>query len=367
MAASPDKSSETKRKLPHALSPDALSKEALTTGGQPGWRTSAGIHADALEYETGAENLAAGLPALLLDADRIANAVALGVHGRRRPGIGESFWQFRRYRDGDTPASIDWRRSARSHRLYVRDNEWEAAATVWFWLNRHPAMAFRSHLTHNAKAERALLLALALGSLLTRGGERIGLFGSGQAPRADRQAVPRMAESLCKSGLANDAASSLPPDIDVSKHASLVIFSDFLDPITETEDRLSALAARGLQGHLVQILDPAEEVFPYQGRHEFTEISGKGRLIIGRAEDLGTAYRARLDDHRTSLKRLARSMGWTFNLHHTDQSPSKALLALFALMAGDTFGNTAEPVSSAPGFDANTFKPANGDSQQAAD
>ena len=70
--------------------------------------------------------------------------LALGVHGRRRSGMGETFWQFRRFRDGDAPNAIDWRKSARSHRLYVRENESEAAGTVWLWFNRSKTMAYRS-------------------------------------------------------------------------------------------------------------------------------------------------------------------------------------------------------------------------------
>ncbi len=44
-----------------------------------------------------AEALAATLPPLLVAAERVAATVAQGVHGRRRAGMGESFWQFRRY------------------------------------------------------------------------------------------------------------------------------------------------------------------------------------------------------------------------------------------------------------------------------
>lgn len=304
-----------------------------------------------LAYETEAASIAAGLPALLLEADRIANAVALGVHGRRRPGMGESFWQFRRYRDGDTPASIDWRRSARSHRLYVRDNEWEAAATVWLWLDQNPTMAFRSHLSQVTKSQRALVLLLALGSLLVRGGERIGAFGGGQPARADRQAVPRLAETFCNQQ-EETTSTALPPDIEVRKYSSLVLMSDFLSPIEELSDRLSALAARGLQGHLVQILDPAEEVFPYEGRHEFKDVAGKARLLVGRAEGLSEAYRQKLSNHRAGLRDLAAGLGWTFTVHHTDRPPSEAMLALYGLLTGNAAAGTRPANAASPTPDA---------------
>ena len=64
---------------------------------------------------------------------RIVNTVIGGWHGRRKRGIGENFWQFRPYVEGETMARIDWRRSARDDHVYVRDLEWEAAHTVWLW------------------------------------------------------------------------------------------------------------------------------------------------------------------------------------------------------------------------------------------
>jgi uncharacterized protein (DUF58 family) len=71
-------------------------------------------------FRNKAEHLADALPPLLVEADRVAHTIAQGLHGRRRAGMGEAFWQFRRYRQGDMATSIDWRKSARSDRLYVR-------------------------------------------------------------------------------------------------------------------------------------------------------------------------------------------------------------------------------------------------------
>src|SRR5256714_10721107 len=86
-----------------------------------------------------AEQAAAVLPPLLVAAERVAVTVAQGVHGRRRVGQGETFWQFRQYQPGDAAARIDWRESAKSQRLYVRETEWEAAQSVWLWRGGSPA------------------------------------------------------------------------------------------------------------------------------------------------------------------------------------------------------------------------------------
>ena len=125
-----------------------------------------------------AEALGARLPPLLIAADRVASTVAQGVHGRRRVGQGDSFWQFRRFVSGDPLARIDWRQSAKSGRgapegWFIRETEWEAAQTVCLWRDASPSMRWRSRQVAVDKCDRANLLLLSLASLLLRGGERV--------------------------------------------------------------------------------------------------------------------------------------------------------------------------------------------------
>jgi uncharacterized protein (DUF58 family) len=289
----------------------------------------------AIRFEERAQALTRTLPALLLDAERIAATVALGVHGRRRSGMGETFWQFRRYRDGDMPVSIDWRKSARSHRLFVRENEWEAAGTVWLWMNRSPTMDFRSHLATDTKAERALVLLLALAQLLLRGAERIGYLGSGEVPRSDRLAAPRLAQALTATGLTDADAPTLPPGVELTRFSSVVLFSDFLEPIERVGQTVAQYSSSELRGHLVQVLDPAEETFPFAGRLEFEDAFGRDRLTVGRAEGLRDDYRRTMARHRAELARLAARVGWSFTVHRTDAPATGALLALYAMLSGE--------------------------------
>ncbi len=89
-----------------------------------------------------AERISGTLPPLLVEADRLAAGLVTGVHGRRRAGMGETFWQYRAAHPGDPFSLIDWRRSARSDRLYVREMEWEAAENVLVWCDRSLSMDF---------------------------------------------------------------------------------------------------------------------------------------------------------------------------------------------------------------------------------
>lgn len=275
---------------------------------------------------------AAALPALLVDAAAIAQSVAPGWHGRRRAGQGESFWQYRRFTEGDLRSRIDWRRSARDDHLYIREQEWEAAHTVWLWPDRAASMAFRSDLAPLSKERRAIVMALALGEILVRGGERIAIAGL-TAPMTGQRAPRRLAEAIARMDPdEGPAEAGLPPDARLSAHADYVLFSDFLAPAERFEARLAAIAAAGARPHLVQILDPVEESFPFRGRIEFAAADGSLRYLASRAEELRDGYRTRLATHRARLRDCARRYRGSFIVHHTDRPPHAALLALHAVL-----------------------------------
>ncbi|HEY0302912.1 MAG TPA: DUF58 domain-containing protein [Rhizomicrobium sp.] len=281
---------------------------------------------NSLQYE--AEALGAGLAPLLVDAERLAAAVSLGVHGRRKAGMGESFWQFRRYTPEDSSSAIDWRQSAKSQNLFVREREWEAAQSVWFWCDASAGMQFASGKT--SKAERAKLLGLALASLLVRGGERVALYGEAQAPASSRAALRRIGLTLNEQ---KDGAA-LPPDAAIARNAQFVWFSDFLSPIAEIDTTLRRLARFAVTGQLVHIIDPAEEDFPFSGRMRFEDAKGDLSETIGRAETVAGAYRARFTAHAQTVGALARRLGWSYIAHRTDKPPQTALIALYADMSG---------------------------------
>jgi uncharacterized protein (DUF58 family) len=277
----------------------------------------------ALQHE--ADGLSAGLPPLMVEADHLAASVSLGVHGRRRAGIGESFWQFRRYASPDSSSDIDWRQSAKSQHIFVREREWEAAQTVWFWRDASANMSFKSGSI--SKRGRADLLLLALASLLVRGGERVGFMGMEGAPAASRLALTRMGRAMFGKG-----QGSLPPQMPVTRGNQLVWFSDFLEEgAFEAMKRLSHL---GVEGHLVRIIDPAEEDFPFSGRTRFESPLGEGEEIFGRAERIRTAYRARFTAHGERIAQTATRLGWTCTVHRTDHAPQASLIALHAAIGG---------------------------------
>lgn len=283
--------------------------------------------------EREAHGVADRLPDLLVEADRIAQTVAHGIHGRRRAGPGETFWQFRQYQAQDSAQLIDWRRSASSDHLYIREREWEAAHTVWLWPDLSASMAFKSHLSQTWKRDRALVLMLASAELLVRSGERAGLLGL-TVPSSSRRVTTRLAEAIVANAT-NPALTSGHPTLPrLSRFTGVILFSDFLDPIEKIRETVETLAANGATGHLVQVLDPAEETLPYEGRTEFLSPEGGEVWIADRAESLRARYKARLDAHRAEIASLATRLGWSFMVHHTDRPASEPLLALIMRLEG---------------------------------
>jgi uncharacterized protein (DUF58 family) len=278
-----------------------------------------------------AEQLASALPPLLVEAERLTSGIWLGVHGRRKAGIGETFWQFRRYRVEDPSTSIDWRQSAKSQHVFVREREWEAAETVWFWRDASASMRYASLKSVPEKWERATVLSLALASLLTRAGERIGLLGIGAPPSSGRLALRRMAHRLAQP---RDEEPDLPPDLHMKRQCELVWISDFLQPLDSIESALKRLAYSGAHGYLVQIIDPAEEDFPFTGRARFEARTVRDTAVLGRAETVKANYRKRYDAHSEAVGQFARRVGWSFLRHRTDHSPATALIALYGAIGG---------------------------------
>ncbi len=228
--------------------------------------------------------------------------------------------------------AIDWRRSARSDHVYIREMEWEAAQTVWIWRDPSLAMDYQSDAAPRSKIERASLLSLALGVLLTRAGERVSLVDTDAArPTTGEPQLRRMAAALAKRPEQRPDYGA-PPATAFARGGKAVFLSDFLAPDDRMTPALLRAAESGVSGALVQILDPAEEAFPFDGRVIFESMGRTVDFETHRARSLADSYRDRLARRRDMLDTLARRVGWRFTVHHTDVSPRKGLIWLMGAL-----------------------------------
>ena len=264
------------------------------------------------------------MPRLILEARRVATTVIHGLHGRRRAGSGENFWQYRHFANGEPAQNVDWRRSARDDHLYVREREWEASHTIWMWVDRSPSMDFTSSLTEWSKLDRALVVSFALAEVLVQGGERVGIPEL-MRPTSNRNIIEKVAQTHRARHAAY--APSLPPNFAPAPFSEVLMLSDLWSPIADFRRTIGQLAANGARGHVVQVVDPAEETFPYSGRVEFAESEGLGSVTAGRAETWRSDYQTLLANHRAALRAECEQFGWSFTVHRTDRGPTELLFA----------------------------------------
>jgi uncharacterized protein (DUF58 family) len=276
-----------------------------------------------------ARQRAALVPDLLVEARRVVNTIITGWHGRRRRGPGDNFWQFRPYAEGEALSRIDWRRSARDDHTYVRDREWEAAHTVWLWADPSASMLYRSRQAEVSKEWRAMILTLSLAELLSRAGERIAFPGV-IPPFSARNGAERLATALTHA----TALPALPDITNIRRFSDIVLVSDFLHPVDDMLALLDQLAGRGVHAHLIEVADPAEEVFPYSGRTEFSDPETGERITAGRAQAYADEYRKLYLARRETLADYCRRLGWSYTVNRTDRPASEALMRVHMHMSG---------------------------------
>lgn len=264
-----------------------------------------------------AEKAVSGFPALMIATQKAAENVLHGERAQRKAGPGEKFWQFREYTETDRPQDIDWRRSARTERVYIRQKERQTPQTVLLWCGGGAGMEFRSSGALQAKAEAAKILTLGLAILITRAGEQAGLLG-GERPGRSEAALERIGQALCAPG-------ELPEDLPDfytpagPQKSALIQTGDFLDPPEEIEKTFRGISERTQGGFVIQVLDPAEIELPYNGRALFETPGGAHRTLIDNVVSIRSAYRERMNAHIEALRNLSTQCGWKYFLHRTDQ------------------------------------------------
>lgn len=280
-----------------------------------------------------AARLSEVLPHLVVEARNVAAQLQLGIHGRRRPGPGEEFWEFRAFTPGESTSRIDWRRSARDDRLFVREREWESASSHWLWMDLSPSMNFVSRLAERPKRDRAVLIGLAMADLLVHAGERVGLPGATH-PMASRNIIMRFAEAMLRRSRQDDLAAPIPDVSTLKRQDHLVLISDFIMPPEDFAAALARIAHRGLKATIVLVRDPIEEEFPFAGELEFEALESTETWRVGDAREVAARYRERIALVNEELRRITLRYGFGFVKHLTHRPAAETLLALAALVGG---------------------------------
>lgn len=277
---------------------------------------------------TQAARLAGNLPGLLLQAEKIAHTVMRGVHGRRRTGQGETFWQFREYQVGDQSRDIDWRQTGKRDAVFVRQLEWEASQTAWLYRDASESMQYRSSAKLPYKKDYAEVLLLALAMLALDGGEQVSLLGTSLAPQAHAGAAQRLHDYL------PGQKEFDTPGRPVTARSNMILISDFYFSLDRLRTFCAPLAEKEVRGILVQVTDPAEETLPFTGRIKFHDIENakSAPVTVEQVDAVRSEYMEKFAAHRAALEDMARSFGWRLLTVSTADKPEALLARIYDLL-----------------------------------
>lgn len=283
-----------------------------------------------IKLRANAHELTGGMPALIASARQLAATLAIGVHGRRRVGMGEEFWQYRQADVGDNPRDIDWRRSAQGDQYFIRQTEWQTAQAVYLWADDSASMQFRAGNPAQSKSDRAKLLALATAILLAKSGERFTHLDDPRRPQSGEAQINHLSQHIMHQPSQTDFGLPIAGSLAAGSRA--VLLSDFLGDWDEIVKAISRIADQDVQGSMVQILDPDELAFPFKGRTIFQSMGKTLSFEARRANSLRNDYLERLAERQNELQSLARATGWRFTQHQTNASAQSALMWIYTTL-----------------------------------
>jgi len=225
---------------------------------------------------------------LRLRARAVAEGVYAGAHRSLRRGPGVEFGGHRPYVPGDDLRWLDRRALLRHDKLVVREFETETDRGLRLIVDASASMGFRSRAAPAAKFAFAALLAGALARIALASGDPVGLeWLGGQSTRslpamAGREAFERIIGALesvqAVGDLRLDSSAVELAFRSIARKARrgtvIVLLSDLIDLPDDTLERFTALASGGRVLIAIQVLDPEEALFPFEGTVRLRALEG---------------------------------------------------------------------------------------------
>ena len=280
-----------------------------------------------------AEDLSSQISSLHIKADRIANTIWEGMHNRNKDGVGDNFWQFRKYEYGDPAHLIDWKKTAKSNETFIQEKELQTLQNFFIWRDTSKSMNFSSSGKLDTKLYRANLLTLVLTIILSKSGENIALNGLDSKLLKGKDAVNFISNQITEK--VNNNYLSVPNLNDIKNNSNAILIGDFLNDIKETEKTINNLANRGVNGIIINVLDPAEQKFPFKGRINFNGLEKEKNILIGKAESVRSNYKKAINRHLEKLEKLTASYSWKYLLDASDEEPSNAVKNICNLLSNN--------------------------------
>ena len=281
-----------------------------------------------------AEEIASAVPKLLVSAQTAASSVMAGEHALKRVGHGQNFWQFREYDIHDRPQDIDWRQSAKSDRVFVREKEHQSLQTLVLWADSNEGMRWASQQNLHTKRQIAEIIVLALAVVAVDNGEIFShISETGKTGRSTR-ALENFAALLAGQslGIETNLTFQKLQEARLKRRSIPVLASDFFVPFEDFDQGIARMAERSKTGLIAQILDPAEISLPYTGRVRFFSPDKADAEMVENVAEVRKEYQKRMDAHCNEIQKLTEHYGWHYFKISSDTSLTPIIREMWSVV-----------------------------------
>ncbi len=276
------------------------------------------------------------LEGLTLRVRGTVEGTVTGAHRSPFHGFAAEFAEHREYAPGDDLRYVDWKVYGRSDRVFVKQFEEETNFACHVLLDASESMSYRSEAAPLSKLEFAKHLAAAISYVVVKQQDAIGLVTfdreieqavrTGSQPAHWKQISHVLETTTARPKAVDPNPEALPPDIAerLAQRGVVIVLSDLFASPDSLMLGLKRLRHRKHDVRVWQIVDPAEEDFPFEdptlfhGLEGWTDLSVEPRL-------LRVAYQREFLAHRESLRRQCRDLSIDFCVLRTDMPVELAL------------------------------------------
>jgi len=254
-----------------------------------------------------------------------------GPHRSHYRGTAVEFADYREYVDGDDIRLVDWKVFARTDRYYVRLYEAERNLLCYLVVDTSGSMEFAGEVVRTpSKLECACRLAAALGYLVVREGDAVGLsladaaLHDHLAPRAGWPHLGALLAGLSRArpeGRTDLGTCLHDVFARVVRRGMLVILSDFLDTSPRLWQAVDLFRRSLFDVMLFHIVHPEEIELPEVAMARFVETEGGAGRFQTEPDVVRALYRERFAAFLRQVEGHCRARGCDWYLARTDADP----------------------------------------------
>lgn len=273
-----------------------------------------------------------------LKARLIVEGFVAGMHKSPYHGFSIEFAEHREYVPGDDLRYVDWKVFGKTDRFYLKQYEEETNFACYLLLDSSESMKYKSDEAAVSKLEYAQYVAAALAYLVLQQQDAVGLatFDSGVRHFVRASSQPSHLKQIChvmeeSPASGETAMGPLFHDLAerIRKRGLILVISDFFDDLPSLLLGLKHFRHRRHEVIALQIIDPAEQDFPFRDPTLFKGLEGLPEQMTD-PRALRRAYQREFESFLTQLRGGCRDLRIEHRLIRTDESLDVALSSFLA-------------------------------------